>query len=72
MYVCACKAVTETEIELAIEQGAGNLHALQKQLGVATQCGQCASCARKMLAKRQTSESCGNADINWLVLKQLA
>lgn len=52
MYVCICKAVTEDQIHQAIDQGATRLRDLQIQLGVATQCGNCAGCARAILAER--------------------
>lgn len=52
MYVCICKAVTEDRIHHAIDQGATRLRDLQLQLGVATQCGSCAGCARAILAER--------------------
>lgn len=59
MYICICKAVTEDQVHQAIEQGATRVRDLQMQLGVATQCGACAGCARSILAERspQPSES---------------
>lgn len=51
MYVCICKAVTEAQIHRAIENGATRLRDLQQELGVATQCGACAGCARGLLSE---------------------
>ncbi len=42
MYVCVCKAVTDTAIREAVGQGAGRMRDLKACLGVAGQCGVCA------------------------------
>lgn len=42
MFVCVCKAVTDRDIEDAVEQGITNLRAMQQKLGVAQTCGTCA------------------------------
>ncbi len=49
MYVCLCNAVTESEVKEACERGATSLPELQKQLGVAMGCGQCADTCCAML-----------------------
>lgn len=49
MYVCVCNAVTEREVKLAISEGARSLRDLRTELGVAADCGRCASCARQCL-----------------------
>ena len=42
MYVCLCKAVTDKQIKIAIDEGARTVHDLHSELGVASQCGFCA------------------------------
>ena len=49
MYVCVCMAVTERQIREAASQGARTLKDLRHCLGVASDCGQCASSARQCL-----------------------
>jgi bacterioferritin-associated ferredoxin len=49
MYVCVCNAVTEHHIAQAVEQGARRLRDLRASLGVAAECGRCASCAHSCL-----------------------
>ena len=49
MYVCVCKAVTESDLSVAIRAGARTLGDLKRGLGVATECGRCATCARECL-----------------------
>lgn len=49
MYVCICSAVTDRDIREATRAGANNLADLGDCLGVATQCGRCASQASAIL-----------------------
>lgn len=49
MYVCVCNAVTERHIGQAVREGAATLRQLRDQLGVAGECGRCATCARDCL-----------------------
>lgn len=49
MYVCVCQAVTERQIHQAVHEGAKTLKDLSRELGVATECGRCAACARQCL-----------------------
>jgi bacterioferritin-associated ferredoxin len=58
MYVCVCKGVTCGEIRSAVsEEGVGSLRELSHHLGVATQCGKCAPCARRVL--NEALDACG-------------
>lgn len=52
MYVCVCRGVTDREVREAIDGGARDLRDLEQQLGIATCCGQCAGCARRLVAER--------------------
>ncbi|MFN4291217.1 MAG: bacterioferritin-associated ferredoxin [Permianibacter sp.] len=49
MYVCLCKAVTDHQIQQAVEDGACTMRDLALELGVATQCGKCGCDARELL-----------------------
>lgn len=49
MYVCVCKAVTDRQIREAAASGARTLRDLRRDLGVTSECGRCASCARDCL-----------------------
>ncbi|MCB5185054.1 (2Fe-2S)-binding protein [Methylobacillus gramineus] len=49
MYVCVCRAVTDRQIFQAARAGASSLKDLRRELGVASECGQCASCAKQCL-----------------------
>jgi bacterioferritin-associated ferredoxin len=53
LYVCICNAITEREVNDAIDAGATTVKALNRQLGVGAQCGACVSCAKECLSKRQ-------------------
>ena len=49
MYVCVCNAVTDRDIRRAADRGVTTLEQLSSQLKVATCCGQCKNCARRVL-----------------------
>lgn len=41
MYLCICQAVTESEIDAAIDAGARSVDALRERLAAASCCGAC-------------------------------
>lgn len=50
MYVCICNAVTDKQIRKAVDNGHVECMAsLQREMKVATCCGRCKDCARKVL-----------------------
>ncbi len=55
MYVCICKQITCGQIRAAASQGINNVRDLRDQLGVASQCGKCAGCARGILEQARNS-----------------
>jgi len=50
MIVCVCRRVSDREIARHVRAGMG-FDDIQFELGVATQCGQCESCARDIVAQ---------------------
>ena len=53
MYICICNGITDREIKACVEQGASCMADLQRELGVATRCGRCRSCAEELLSEAQ-------------------
>ena len=49
MYICICHGITDHQIRSCVEDGARSLCDLRGRLGVATQCGSCASSALNIL-----------------------
>ncbi len=49
MYVCICKAVTDTEIRAAADDGVHNLEQLSETLGAGTGCGCCRESAQAVI-----------------------
>lgn len=49
MYVCICRAVTDSQIRESARKGCCTMRSLRDNLGVATQCGRCALTARDVL-----------------------
>jgi len=61
MYICICNSVTDKEIRQAVKLGATSLKDLREGLGVASNCGKCASCAKAVLREELAAEpSCGS------------
>jgi bacterioferritin-associated ferredoxin len=50
MIVCICRRVSDREIARHVRAGL-DFDDIQMELGVATQCGQCESCARDVVAQ---------------------
>ena len=49
MYVCMCKAVTDTDIKQALDGGAQSLSDIQQTLQVGMGCGRCQEEARSVI-----------------------
>lgn len=49
MIVCVCNNISEGKIHQAVMAGATTMAELRKELGVATSCGKCHSCAKHVL-----------------------
>ena len=53
MYVCICNAITDKQIRQAAESGVKSLWELQKELGVASNCGKCGEMATSILRESE-------------------
>jgi bacterioferritin-associated ferredoxin len=51
MYICVCKAISDKQIDKAVQHGASSLRDLKAQLEVGTCCGKCMPEARRALDK---------------------
>lgn len=49
MIVCVCNNISDREIRQAIDLGLSSMAELRRDLGVATCCGKCHSCAKEVL-----------------------
>ena len=52
MYICVCKAVTDTQIKDAISNGIDTKRKLIKQLKICTICGKCNKEVKHLLKHR--------------------
>ncbi|PHV05170.1 2Fe-2S ferredoxin [Janthinobacterium sp. BJB412] len=51
MIVCVCNNISDREIRQAIDLGLSSMAELRRDLGVATCCGKCHSCAKEVLGE---------------------
>ncbi len=51
MYICVCKQISEKQIISEINNGAKNFEAIQKKLGVSSECGSCLDCVLDVLVE---------------------
>ena len=49
MYVCICKAVSDSDIRKAVDDGVRNMRQLSKATNCATECGRCMEMASEVL-----------------------
>ena len=56
MYVCICNAITDKQIRKAAAAGVQDLWGLQRELGVATNCGSCKETAAEILRNHHASK----------------
>ena len=59
MYVCICNPVSDVEVRRCIRNGATTLSDLKMQLGLASQCGMCASAAQAIIAEETGTSTPG-------------
>jgi bacterioferritin-associated ferredoxin len=57
MYVCVCKAVTDTQIKQAIDTGACTRRQLFNLLGVGGDCGKCNRHIKELVDGRLAQQS---------------
>ncbi len=53
MYVCGCRAVTDTQVHQALEAGARTAADVARQCGAGSRCGNCIDLVRAVIESRQ-------------------
>jgi bacterioferritin-associated ferredoxin len=56
MYICICNAITDKQVQEALDAGARNLWDLQTELGLASGCGSCKETAADMLRESRSAK----------------
>ena len=51
MYICICNAVSEREIQGAVELGSASFEEVRRDLGVGSCCGKCEPEARRLVRR---------------------
>ena len=57
LIVCVCNNISDREIRQAVDLGLSSMAELRRDLGVATCCGKCASCAKEVLVAHLDSKT---------------
>ena len=57
MYVCVCKAVTDSRIRRSVGEGACTIRDLARECGLGTGCGKCVPQARELLSQALCAHS---------------
>lgn len=60
MIVCVCNNISEREIRQAVDLGLNSMAELRRDLGVATCCGKCHTCAKEVLAEHLDAIAAAN------------
>lgn len=63
MIVCVCRRISDRDISRHARAGMG-FDEIQFELGVATQCGRCESCARDVVAQCRASAPTANLKLD--------
>lgn len=56
MIVCVCNNISDREIRQAVDLGLNHFAELRRDLGVATCCGKCHTCAKEVLREHIDSK----------------
>ena len=57
MYICVCKAVSDSQIRQAVDSGARSVRELRDRLGLGSCCGKCVPSARGVIREHEQSTS---------------
>lgn len=57
MYVCVCKAITDTQIKRAIDEGVSSRRELFKCLGIGGDCGKCNPQVKELLQDHNCNQT---------------
>lgn len=71
MFVCLCKAITDTQIREAVDQGHGSMLAMKKKLEVSTGCGACACEVDRIIDERITENLSSSTQSGGFAIKEI-
>lgn len=63
MYVCVCKAVSQSRIKRLVNEGASSLREVSRETGLGTCCGKCVPQARETIAEALAAQPIRLADL---------
>jgi bacterioferritin-associated ferredoxin len=63
MYVCVCKAVSDSRIKRLVKEGATTLRDVSRETALGTCCGKCVPAAREVLSEALAAQPIRLADL---------
>ena len=66
MYICLCKAITDSQIREAVANGPTRFGHVLQELGLASQCGKCGILTRQIV-RETLSDSTDNEQLFYAV-----
>jgi bacterioferritin-associated ferredoxin len=63
MYVCVCKAVSDTRIKRLVREGACSLRDVARETGLGSCCGKCVPAARAVLSEALSAQPLRLSDL---------
>ncbi len=56
MYVCVCKAITDSQVQSRVEAGEDSVRTLSRCTGLGTECGKCVSFAHQRIKHHKDAQ----------------
>lgn len=63
MYVCLCKAITDSHIKDAVYGGATTVKQVRQQLGIMSQCGKCGVMTKQIVDEALSQHTAGQEQL---------
>ena len=71
MIVCVCNNISDREIRQAVDLGLSSMAELRRDLGVATCCGKCATCAKQVLGEHLAGQATAEPRVTELSFRSI-
>lgn len=56
MYICVCKAITDSQVQSSVASGVDSVRTLSRGTGLGTECGKCVGFAQQRLKHHKDAQ----------------